>query len=198
MALITRKSFILVGVPPIMKSLIPIVLATLVILGMGCIGGGEEKMSLKVSSVFGNNEFIPAKYTCEGVDINPPLKIEGLSDNVKSLVIIVDDPDAPMGTFTHWIAWNIPPVTEIPEGIPKQGEVDKPIHIIQGRNDFGRIGYNGPCPPRGHGVHHYHFKVYALDTTLNLKPGASRKELEKAMEGHVIQYGELVGLYERK
>lgn len=147
MALITRKSFILVGVPPIMKSLIPIVLATLVILGMGCIGGGEEKMSLKVSSVFGNNEFIPAKYTCEGVDINPPLKIEGLSDNVKSLVIIVDDPDAPMGTFTHWIAWNIPPVTEIPEGIPKQGEVDKPIHIIQGRNDFGRIGYNGPCPP---------------------------------------------------
>ncbi|HII60278.1 YbhB/YbcL family Raf kinase inhibitor-like protein [Pyrococcus horikoshii] len=181
-----------------MKSLIPIVLATLVILGMGCIGGGEEKMSLKVSSVFGNNEFIPAKYTCEGVDINPPLKIEGLSDNVKSLVIIVDDPDAPMGTFTHWIAWNIPPVTEIPEGIPKQGEVDKPIHIIQGRNDFGRIGYNGPCPPRGHGVHHYHFKVYALDTTLNLKPGASRKELEKAMEGHVIQYGELVGLYERK
>ncbi|AEC52761.1 hypothetical protein PNA2_1846 [Pyrococcus sp. NA2] len=155
-------------------------------------------MSLRVSSTFENNEFIPAKYTCEGIDVNPPLKIEGLSDRAVSLVIIVDDPDAPGGTFTHWIAWNIPPVTEIPEGIPKEGVVERPIKMIQGRNDFGRIGYNGPCPPRGHGIHHYHFKIYVLDTKLDLKPGASRKELEKAMQGHIIQFGELVGLYERK
>lgn len=83
--------------------------------------------------------------------------------------------------------------------MPKKPETDEPFHIVQGKNDFGRIGYNGPpCPPRGHGVHHYHFKVYALDTELKLEPGSSRKELEKAMEGHVIAWGEVVGLYERK
>jgi len=155
-------------------------------------------MDLKVSSVFGENEFIPSKYTCEGIDVSPPLRLEGLSDKAVSIVIIVDDPDAPIGTFTHWVAWNIPPAEEIPEGIPKEKVVETPIKVIQGRNDFGRIGYNGPCPPRGHGVHHYHFKVYVLDTTLDLKPGASKRELEKAMEGHVIQFGELVGLYERR
>nr|WP_048055437.1 YbhB/YbcL family Raf kinase inhibitor-like protein [Pyrococcus sp. NA2] len=179
-----------------MKQVATIILV-FITLGLGCIGG-EKEMSLRVSSTFENNEFIPAKYTCEGIDVNPPLKIEGLSDRAVSLVIIVDDPDAPGGTFTHWIAWNIPPVTEIPEGIPKEGVVERPIKMIQGRNDFGRIGYNGPCPPRGHGIHHYHFKIYVLDTKLDLKPGASRKELEKAMQGHIIQFGELVGLYERK
>ncbi|HDH44978.1 MAG TPA: YbhB/YbcL family Raf kinase inhibitor-like protein [Thermococcus sp.] len=175
---------------------LPFLLGILV-LTAGCIGGGE-KMDLKVSSVFGENEFIPSKYTCEGIDVSPPLRLEGLSDKAVSIAIIVDDPDAPIGTFTHWVAWNIPPTEEIPEDIPKEKVVETPIKVIQGRNDFGRIGYNGPCPPRGHGVHHYHFKVYVLDTTLDLKPGASKRELEKAMEGHVIQFGELVGLYERR
>ena len=172
-------------------------LFSILVLTAGCIGGGE-KMDLKVSSVFGENEFIPSKYTCEGIDVSPPLRLEGLSDKAVSIAIIVDDPDAPIGTFTHWVAWNIPPTEEIPEGIPKEKVVETPIKVIQGRNDFGRIGYNGPCPPREHGVHHYHFKVYVLDTTLDLKPGASKRELEKAMEGHVIQFGELVGLYERR
>ncbi|AHF80230.1 YbhB/YbcL family Raf kinase inhibitor-like protein [Thermococcus paralvinellae] len=170
-----------------------------VLLASGCLQKEEEKeMSLKVTSVFGENEFIPSKYTCEGLDINPPLKIEGLSEKAVSIAIIVDDPDAPVGTFVHWVAWNIPPAKEIPEGIPKKETVELPIHVVQGKNDFGRIGYNGPCPPRGHGIHHYHFKVYVLDTELNLKPGATKKDLEKAMKGHIIQYGELIGLYERK
>jgi len=163
----------------------------------GCLEGGE-KMSLKVSSVFGENEFIPSKYACEGADISPPLKLSRLSDEAVTMAIIVDDPDAPIGIFTHWVAWNIPPTSEIPEDIPKEKVIETPIKMVQGRNDFGRIGYNGPCPPRGHGVHHYHFKVYVLDTTLNLKPGATKKDLERAMEGHIIQFGELVGLYERR
>ncbi len=174
-----------------------VILLGLFVLVAGCLEGGE-KMSLKVSSVFGENEFIPSKYTCEGADISPPLKLSGLSDEAVSIAIIVDDPDAPIGTFTHWVAWNIPPTSEIPEGIPKEKVVESPIKMVQGRNDFGRIGYNGPCPPRGHGVHHYHFKVYILDTSLNLKPGATKKDLERAMEGHIIQFGEFVGLYERR
>ncbi len=172
----------------------------LIVLLSGCISHqkGDEKMKLEVNSVFHEGSFIPKKYTCEGADINPPLYLAHIPSGAKSMAIIVDDPDAPIGTFTHWIAWNIPPTEQIPEGIPKIGNVSKPIRMIQGRNDFGRIGYGGPCPPRGHGVHHYHFKVYILDTTLNLPPGASRKELERAMKGHIIQWGELVGLYERK
>jgi len=182
-----------------MRTWIPLLIIALLI-GSGCIGGGGEKMTapktLEVGSVFHNGSYIPAKFTCDGEDINPPIFIGNISEKVKSLVIIVDDPDAPAGTFTHWIAWNIPPLGEIPEAVPKVGEVEKPIPMVQGRNDFGRIGYGGPCPPRG-SVHHYHFKVYALDTTLNLPQGVTRKELEKAMEGHVIQWGELVGLYKR-
>ena len=170
----------------------------IIVLATGCSGGGDMDMGVKVSSVFGNGEFIPSKYTCEGQDISPPLKLEGISGNARSIAIIVDDPDAPIGTFVHWVAWNIPPVGEIPEGIPKSGNISSPLKMVQGRNDFGRIGYNGPCPPRGHGVHHYHFKVYVLDTELNLRPGASKRDLERAMEGHIIQKGELIGLYERK
>ncbi len=182
-----------------MREMVPLIIALLLI-GAGCIGGGEKMSApktLEVGSVFHNGGYIPAKFTCDGEDINPPIFIGNISERTKSLVIIVDDPDAPMGTFTHWIAWNIPPRGEIPEAVPKVGRVEKPIPMVQGRNDFGKIGYGGPCPPRGK-PHHYHFKVYALDTTLNLPPEATRKELEKAMEGHVIQWGELVGLYERK
>jgi Raf kinase inhibitor-like YbhB/YbcL family protein len=182
-----------------MRELVPLLLAVLVVTS-GCLSGGGEKMekTLEVGSVFHDGDFIPKEYTCDDDDTNPPIYIGKIPSEAKSLVVIVDDPDAPGGTFTHWIAWNILPVGEIPSWIPKKPETDEPIHIIQGRNDFGRIGYNGPCPPRGHGVHHYHFKVYALDTELNLKPGSSREELERAMEGHVIAWGEIVGLYERK
>ncbi len=175
-----------------------VLLISAFVLTSGCIGHGDDRMSLKVTSVFKNGETIPSKYTCEGLDINPPLKIEGISDKAVSIAIIVDDPDAPIGTFVHWVAWNIPPVNEIPEGMPKKGVVESPIYIVQGRNDFGRIGYNGPCPPRGHGIHHYHFKIYVLDTQLNLKPGATKRDLENAIKGHIIQHGELIGIYERK
>ncbi len=174
-------------------------LLAIIVLASGCIShsGGDERMKLEVGSVFHDGSYIPRKFTCDGEDINPPLYLAHIPGDAKSIVIIVDDPDAPIGTFTHWIAWNIPPIEEIPEGIPKRGTVDEPIKMIQGRNDFGRIGYGGPCPPRGK-AHHYHFRVYALDTTLSLPPGAGRKDLERAMKGHVIEWGELVGLYERK
>lgn len=181
------------------------VVALVLIFGMlaaGCTSQekpeGGVGMDLEIGSIFHNGGYIPVEFTCDGENVNPPIFIGHIDPKAKSLVIIMDDPDAPGGTFTHWIAWNIPPLGEIPKGVPPQPEVDAPVHVVQGRNDFGRIGYGGPCPPRGHGVHHYHFKVYALDTTLNIKPGSSREELERAMAGHVIQWGELVGLYERK
>ncbi len=182
-----------------MRVLIPILLVGLIALSAGCIsGGGSMEKALEVGSVFHNGGFIPKEYTCDDDDTNPPLYIGGIPEGTKTLVVIVDDPDAPGGTFTHWVAWNIPPVGEIPSWIPKKPETEEPIPMVQGRNDFGKIGYNGPCPPRGHGVHHYHFKVYALDTKLKVKPGATRKDVERAMEGHVLAWGEIVGLYERR
>jgi Raf kinase inhibitor-like YbhB/YbcL family protein len=106
----------------------------------------------------------------------------------KSLAIVLIDPDAPGGNFTHWIAWNILPVGSIPENIPKKPVIDVPIHAVQGRNSFGGIRYGGSCPPRGR-THRY-FKVYALDTVLDLRAGAMKEQLERAMRGHVLQYGE--------
>ncbi len=145
---------------------------------------------MKLTSVFDNMEFIPQKYTCEGEDINPPLKINFLPESTKSLAIIVDDPDAPGGTFVHWLAWNITPREEIEENA--KGD------FTEGKNGFGRISYNGPCPPKGHGIHHYHFKVYALDTTLKLIRGASKGQLEREMKDHILSWVEIVGLYERR
>lgn len=159
------------------------------------VGIMAEK-SLVVRTVFENNSRIPERYTCDGIDVNPPLQIENLDDGARSIAIIVDDPDAPVGVFTHWVAWNIPPVNEIPEGVPKDRTVMSPVKMVQGMNDFGRIGYNGPCPPPGK-PHRYYFKIYALDTTLDLEPGAGKKELERRMKGHIIQYGEVMGLYGR-
>ncbi|KUH33607.1 hypothetical protein APY94_05280 [Thermococcus celericrescens] len=184
-----------------MRWLAPLLVVLLALSG-GCISskdfGGDVRMDLEVGSIFHDGGTIPVEFTCDGNDVNPPIFIGHVDPNAKSLVIIMDDPDAPGGTFTHWIAWNIPPLGEIPKGVPPRGVVDAPVRMVQGKNDFGRIGYGGPCPPRGHGVHYYHFKVYALDTVLELDPGASRKELERAMSGHIIQMGELVGFYERR
>lgn len=150
-------------------------------------------------SAFKQNEFIPKVHTCEGEDINPKLTVSSIPSNAKTLAVICDDPDAPIGTFVHWITWNIPvtgEVVQIPQGIEKKETFMD--GTVQGLNDFGKVGYNGPCPPRGHGIHHYHFKVYALDTKLDLKGKVKKEELEKAMKGHIIAQGELVGLYERK
>ncbi len=157
-----------------------------------CVGKeekvGKEAETIKVSSpAFKNMERIPIKYTCDGIDVSPPLEVQGISEKAKSIAIIVEDPDAPLGTFVHWVVWNIEPKKEIPENYKSE---------YQGKNDFGRIGYNGPCPPRGE-MHRYFFKVYVLDEKIELKKGATKEELLKAIEGHVIQKGELIGVYSR-
>lgn len=139
------------------------------------------------SPAFEANQIIPKKFTCDGEDLSPPLNIQDIPKGAKSLVLIVDDPDAPRGTFTHWLAWNIDPSSSsLPEGasVPSQG-----------RNDFGELDYRGPCPPKGE--HRYFFKLYALDTKLDLASGSSKKQLEDAMKGHIIGKAELIGLYQR-
>lgn len=150
------------------------------------------EMQIRVTSpAFNNEDFIPSKYTCEGKDIMPPLVWEGVPENTLSLVLIVDDPDAPSGTFTHAIFFDIEP--------QKRGIEEGESPGVAGVNDFGRLGYGGPCPPKGHGPHRYYFKVYALDIpSLNLKSGAHKFAVEKAIKGHILAYGELIGKYERK
>lgn len=133
---------------------------------------------------------IPAKFTCNGANLNPELKINGVPNEAKALVLIVDDPDAPRGLFTHWIVWNIDPkTTDI-------GENSEPAAGVQGTNDFGRRNYGGPCPPSG--THRYFFKIFALDTKLDLKPSARRAELDAAMRGHTLAQGELMARYSHK
>jgi Raf kinase inhibitor-like YbhB/YbcL family protein len=138
------------------------------------------------SPAFENNQLIPVKYTCDGDNVNPPLTVEGVPDEAQSLALIVDDPDAPMGTWDHWVVYDIAPTTKIEENS---------VPGTQGKNSARKQSYSGPCPPWG--THRYFFKVYALDAELELKPGASKKDVEKAIEGHVLSRGELIGLYHR-
>jgi len=155
-------------------------------------------VTLKISSpAFKNNDYIPSTYTCEDRNISPTLLVDGIPENAKSLSLIMDDPDAPMGTFVHWVAWNIELVYEIPERIPKEYSVTQPLSLNQGKNSARQTGYMGPCPPVGHGVHHYHFKLYALDITLDLPQDTTKEDLLKAMEGHIVEQTEIVGLYRR-
>ena len=133
---------------------------------------------------------IPAKFTCNGANVSPELKINGVPGDAKSLVLIVDDPDAPRGLFTHWIVWNIDPKTA------DIAENSAPAGGIQGTNDFGKRNYGGPCPPSG--THRYFFKIFALDTKLDLKPNARRAELDTAIHGHALAQGELMGRYAHK
>lgn len=137
---------------------------------------------------FENNWFIPSKFTCEGEDLFPTLKITGLTDE-KTFAIIVDDPDAPIWTFTHLIVWNLPVVNQIDSSVLNQW--------VFGKNDFGKLTWNGPCPPVWHGVHHYYFKVYGLDSMVDLRHWASKEDLLQAMSWHIVSYGEIVGKYER-
>ncbi len=145
---------------------------------------------MKIKSVFENNTKIPEKYTCEGSDISPPLEISEIPKNAKTLAIIVDDPDAPMGTWLHWTIWNIA-VTGSNVSI-SEGEAPG----TEGKNDFGNTEYGGPCPPSG--THRYFFKAYALDVGLSLEKGASKQQLEKAMQGHILDKAEIIGLYSKK
>jgi Raf kinase inhibitor-like YbhB/YbcL family protein len=141
---------------------------------------------------------LPNDYTCDGEDISPEIGVGGVNTAIaKSLAIIVNDPDAPGGGgFVHWLAYNIDLVRLIPEKIPKTPEVSFPLHLLQGKNSFGKIGYWGPCPPHGQ-IHRYFFKIYGLDTMLPLPAGATKEQMVKAMEGHVVQYGEISVTYGR-
>jgi Raf kinase inhibitor-like YbhB/YbcL family protein len=146
---------------------------------------------LKISSpAFENNGYMPARYSCDGMDVNPPLLIENVPANAKSLALVVDDPDAPAGTWVHWVVWDIHPDTkEIKENSVTKG-------AGQGLNDFRQRNYRGPCPPSG--THRYFFKLYALDTILNLSTNSTKADLERVMEGHVIEQAQTVGLYRRR
>ena len=146
------------------------------------------------SPAFDEGGMIPEKYTCDGTDLSPPLKWDSIPEETKSLALICDDPDAPMGTWVHWVYYDIPSAAQgVPENI---GANDRPeIGGIQGINDFRRIGYGGPCPPGG--THRYYFKLYALDTLLNLSPGSTKKQVLKAMENHIIGHVQLMGTYRR-
>ena len=147
-----------------------------------------KQKNMKITSkAFESSRSIPKKYTCRGEDVNPPLEFQEISKDAKSLVLIVDDPDASMGTWSHWIVWNIKPDIG---GIDENG---MPENSIAGSNDFGKNDYGGPCPPSG--THRYFFRIYALDELLGLEPSANRTDLERAMSGHVMDYGELVGLF---
>ena len=138
------------------------------------------------SPAFENGSNIPSKFTCEGLDINPELIIEGIPAQAKSMALIVDDPDAPMKTWVHWVIYDMPPVNKIAENsVPGK----------QGINDFRRKNWGGPCPPSG--THRYYFKIYALDKMLGFDEGINKAALEKAMEGHTLAKAELVGLYKR-
>jgi len=152
-----------------------------------------SKFKIK-SSAFKDGERIPRKYTCDGENISPPLTWKDVPSGTVTLAIISDDPDAPSKTWTHWLIFNIPPeINSLPEGVETVGEFEN--GIIQGLNDFGNLGYGGPCPPFG--VHRYFFKLYALDKRLELEPGASKEELLEAMKGHIIEKTEIIGLYSR-
>jgi len=149
----------------------------------------SNNMLSLTSGQFLQNGRIPKKFTCDGVNINPPLFIKDIPADSKSLVLIVDDPDASLGTWTHWLVWNIDPKGRILR------ENSVPAGAIVGKNDFGKTGYGGPCPPNG--IHRYFFKVFALDVQLDLPEGSGRKTLENDMKGHIIDNSELIGLYSR-
>ena len=152
-----------------------------------------EQLNVKISV-----KNLPSDYTCDGKDISPQISVGDVNPALsKSLAIIVNDPDAPGGSgFVHWIAWNMELVKMIPDTIPKIPEVTFPLRAVQGKNSFGRIGYNGPCPPRGQ-THRYFFKIYGLDSDISLRAGATKDQLVRAMEGHVVQYGDTYVTYGR-
>jgi hypothetical protein len=157
---------------------------------------GESAMTLKLTSTaFTNGGNIPKQFTCDGTDVSPALEWSGAPENTKSFSLIADDPDAPAGTWVHWVLFDLPQETKQQnEGVPKDEQLASGGR--QGRNDFRRIGYGGPCPPPG-AAHRYFFKLYALDAKLNLKAGASKAEVEKAMTGHILAQASLMGRYKR-
>jgi Raf kinase inhibitor-like YbhB/YbcL family protein len=188
-----------------MRALLPLLVLTLGHLAIAGCGdsraaaarqppeGAGLGLSIR-SSAFEEDGPIPIRHTCDGADVSPPLTFGNSPENAATLALVVTDPDAPRGTFTHWVAWNLPVTEGLAESMPKEGTLETGAR--QGRNDFGRIGWGGPCPPAGP-AHHYVFRAYALDASLELAPGASRAALDQAMQGHILAQGELVGTYSR-
>jgi Raf kinase inhibitor-like YbhB/YbcL family protein len=156
---------------------------------------GGRKMAITITSIaFTEGGMIPRDYTCDGKDVSPPLAWAGVPEAAKGVALICDDPDAPVGTWVHWVLFNIPAtVKELPKGIPPEKMLENGAK--HGRNDFRRFGYGGPCPPGG--THRYYFRLYALDTELTEGPGITKAKLLKAMEGHILAEGQLMGRYKR-
>ncbi|HLX64837.1 MAG TPA: YbhB/YbcL family Raf kinase inhibitor-like protein [Planctomycetota bacterium] len=152
------------------------------------------------SSAFDPNMPIPKKFTGEGDDVSPALQWSGIPTETKELALICDDPDAPTPKpWVHWVLYGVPPETAgLPENVKKSNTLTAPKNARQGVNDFGKIGYNGPLPPKGHGTHRYHFKLYALDAPLNLNAGLSKEDVLEAAKKHILAQGEVIGTYERK
>ena len=182
---------------------IALLLTMLSVLSMALACGPEEPMIVKEgemeislsSTAFKDGERIPAKYSCEGQDISPPLEWGEPPPGTRAFALIMDDPDAPVGVFTHWVIFNIAADSrKLVEAIPTQGQL--PDGALQGKNDFGRTGYGGPCPPSG-SPHRYQFTLYALNQTLDLKAGISKEQLLSAMQGHILAQGQLTGTYQR-
>jgi len=156
---------------------------------------GRPETIIVESPAFQNGSRIPDKYTCSGADVSPPLKISGIPEDSKSLLLVMYDPDAPIGIFYHWTMYNIPvSISVLPEGVTKEPRTD---YGVQGRYDLGLLGYNGPCPPVGHGVHRYYFMIAALDTLLDLRAGAGIRDVLRSARNHVIAYGVYMGTYSR-
>jgi Raf kinase inhibitor-like YbhB/YbcL family protein len=155
----------------------------------------EKTMSIQLTSVaFKEGQPIPRQYTCDGVNVSPPLEWAGVPKTAKTIAIIVDDPDAPAGTWVHWVLYNLPAENiGMVENLPATETLK--AGGFQGKNDFEKIGYGGPCPPSG--THRYFLKIYALDADLPLKAGATKAEVEKAMAGHIVGQGQLMGTYRR-
>ncbi len=162
----------------------------------GCHNSAARGQAMNLSSTsFQDGSRIPAKFTCSGANISPQLSWNALPAATASLALTVTDPDAPRGTWVHWVLYNLPAGTRaLPEGLPALGQL--PDGALQGRNDFGEIGYGGPCPPPGL-PHHYIFTLYALNAKLNLPVGATRAQVEAAMQGYILASGKLVGLFQR-
>jgi Raf kinase inhibitor-like YbhB/YbcL family protein len=157
-------------------------------------------MSLSIrSAAFAEGHAIPRRHTEDGEDLSPPLSWSTLPPRTTELALIVDDPDAPRDEpWVHWVLYKIPATApELTEGIPPVARPDEPAGAVQGKNSWGSLGYRGPAPPKRHGVHHYHFKLYALDQALDLPPGLEKHDLMNTMSGHILGHGELVGTYQR-
>jgi len=166
----------------------PVFSTVVLMMPLGQSSSAEAQITV-ASPAFQAGGAIPNQFTCKGVNQNPPLQFGGIPAGAGSLALILEDPDAPGGSFTHWLVWNIDPATT------QIGTKSLPPGVSQGRNDFGKFGYGGPCPPSG--IHRYFFRIYVLDRKLDLKSGAARRDLDKALAGHTIARGELMGRFGR-